>query len=38
MTTPREGPKEATAVTRSRKRAVPDALPFGDTQDFEDAR
>lgn len=33
-----EGPKRATPITEARNRAVLDALPFGDTQDFEDAR
>src|SRR5215510_4179540 len=30
--------KDATAVTHALNRAVLDALPFADTQDFEDAR
>ena len=34
---PRE-PKDATALTRASNRAVLDALPFADGQDFEDAR
>ncbi len=38
MADPVEGPKDATPVTRAQNRAVLDALPFGDTQDFEDAR
>ena len=33
-----EGPKGATPITEAQNRAVLDALPFGDTQDFEDAR
>ena len=33
-----EGPKGATPITEAKNRAVLDALPFGDTQDFEDAR
>lgn len=33
-----EGPKGATPITEAQNRAVRDALPFGDTQDFEDAR
>ena len=32
-----EGPKGATPITEAQNRAVLDALPFGDTQDFEDA-
>ena len=31
-------PTDATPRTRAHNRAVLDALPFGDTQDFEDAR
>ena len=38
MAGPVEGPKDATPVTRAQNCAVLDALPFGDTQDFEDAR
>ena len=38
MACPAEGPKDAAPVTRAGHRAVLDALPFGDTQDFEDAR
>jgi alkyl sulfatase BDS1-like metallo-beta-lactamase superfamily hydrolase len=38
MTAPAHDPKDATSVTRALNRAVMDALPFGDTQDFEDAR
>ncbi|MBI4253963.1 MAG: MBL fold metallo-hydrolase [Candidatus Rokubacteria bacterium] len=38
MAAPIEGPKEATPTTRAHHGAVLDALPFGDTQDFEDAR
>ena len=33
-----DGPKDATPITRVRNRALLDMLPFGDTQDFEDAR
>jgi alkyl sulfatase BDS1-like metallo-beta-lactamase superfamily hydrolase len=33
-----EGPKDASAITRTLNRAVLDALPFADAQDFEDAR
>ena len=33
-----EAPKDATPTTHAQNRAVLDALPFGDTQDFEDAR
>ncbi|WP_089717141.1 alkyl/aryl-sulfatase [Candidatus Entotheonella palauensis] len=32
-----EQPKEATPVTQDRNRAVLTSLPFGDTQDFDDA-
>ena len=32
-----DGPADATAVTRALNRAALDALPFADTQDFEDA-
>src|SRR5436309_5795049 len=38
MAGPVEGPKDATPVTRAQNVAVLDALPFGDAQDFEDAR
>ena len=38
MTVPADAPLDATAVTRSLNRAVLDALPFADTQDFDDAR
>ncbi len=38
MSAPDQGPKDATPITRAHNRAVLDALPFGDTQDFEDAR
>src|SRR5438445_13279498 len=38
MAGPVEGPKDATPITRAQNRALLDALPFGDTQDFEDAR
>ena len=31
-------PKDATALTRASNRAIREALPFADTQDFEDAR
>lgn len=37
MTTDLEGPQDATPATRAHQRAVLDALPFTDTQDFEDA-
>src|SRR3970282_661950 len=33
-----EGQKDATPITQAHNRAVLDALPFGDTRDFEDAR
>jgi linear primary-alkylsulfatase len=33
-----QGPKDATPITQAKQRAVLDALPFGDTQDFDDAR
>jgi alkyl sulfatase BDS1-like metallo-beta-lactamase superfamily hydrolase len=33
-----EDPKDATPITEARNRAVREALPFADTQDFEDAR
>src|SRR5262245_60861638 len=32
------GPKDATAATQAHNRAVLDALPFADAQDFEDAQ
>jgi alkyl sulfatase BDS1-like metallo-beta-lactamase superfamily hydrolase len=38
MTADPDGPQDATPATRARQRAVLEALPFGDTQDFEDAR
>jgi linear primary-alkylsulfatase len=38
MAGPAEAPKDATPTTHAQNRAVLDALPFGDTQDFEDAR
>lgn len=38
MATPAQGPKDATPMTRAHNRSVLDALPLGDTQDFEDAR
>jgi alkyl sulfatase BDS1-like metallo-beta-lactamase superfamily hydrolase len=38
VTVPADAPLDATAVTRSLNRAVRDALPFADTQDFDDAR
>ena len=38
MASPAENPKDATPTTHAQNRAVLDALPFGDTQDFEDAR
>jgi len=37
MTPDAEGPRDATPATRAHQRAVLDALPFGDVQDFEDA-
>jgi alkyl sulfatase BDS1-like metallo-beta-lactamase superfamily hydrolase len=37
MTADAEGPQDATPATRAHQRAVLDALPFADTQDFEDA-
>jgi len=37
MTAAAEGPQDATPATRAQQRAVLDALPFADTQDFEDA-
>jgi alkyl sulfatase BDS1-like metallo-beta-lactamase superfamily hydrolase len=38
MVGPAEAPKDATPSTRAQNGAVLDALPFGDAQDFEDAR
>ena len=38
MPAPPDGPKDATPITRAQNRALLDALPFDDTQDFEDAR
>src|SRR4029450_2418970 len=38
VTAAADDPKDATAVTRALNRAVLDALPFDDTQDFDDAR
>jgi len=38
MVGPAEAPKDATPTTHAQNRAVLDALPFGDAQDFEDAR
>ena len=38
MPTSPDGPKDASPITRVRNRALLDMLPFGDTQDFEDAR
>ena len=38
MTADAPGSKDATPITRARNRAVLDALPFGDRQDFADAR
>jgi alkyl sulfatase BDS1-like metallo-beta-lactamase superfamily hydrolase len=38
VTTPADGPQDATAITRALNRAVLDTLPFADTQDFDDAR
>jgi alkyl sulfatase BDS1-like metallo-beta-lactamase superfamily hydrolase len=32
-----DGPRDATPATQARQRAVLEALPFADTQDFEDA-
>ena len=37
MATHDQGPRDATPITRAQNRAVLDALPFGDQQDFEDA-
>ena len=34
MASPPEAPKDATPTTHAQNRAVLDALPFGDTQDF----
>jgi len=38
MDSPAQGPQDATSFTRASNQAVLDALPFADTQDFEDAR
>ena len=38
MAGPAEDPKDATPTTQAQNRAVLGALPFADTQDFEDAR
>src|SRR5512144_2683787 len=38
MTAPEDGPKDATPITRAQNHAALEALPFGDTEDFEDAR
>jgi alkyl sulfatase BDS1-like metallo-beta-lactamase superfamily hydrolase len=38
MAGPAEAPKDATPTTHAQNRAVLDALPFDDAQDFEDAR
>ena len=38
MAGPAENPKDATPTTEAQNRAVLGALPFDDTQDFEDAR
>jgi linear primary-alkylsulfatase len=38
MTPTADGPDDATPITRAQNRALLDALPFQDTQDFEDAR
>jgi alkyl sulfatase BDS1-like metallo-beta-lactamase superfamily hydrolase len=38
VATPADGPQDATAITRALNRAVLDALPFADTQDFDDAQ
>lgn len=37
MAAPAHSPRDATPATRALNRAVLDALPFGDRQDFEDA-
>ena len=37
MTADGDGPRDATEATRTLQRAVQDALPFADAQDFEDA-
>jgi len=38
MVAPASGPKDASPITAAVNRAVLDALPFADTQDFDDAR
>ena len=38
MDSPAQGPQDATSFTRASNQAVLSALPFADTQDFEDAR
>jgi len=38
MPTPPPGPKDASPITAALNRAVLDALPFADKQDFDDAR
>src|SRR5262245_7280961 len=38
MTARGEDPKDATVITLAKHRAVLEALPFADRQDFEDAR
>jgi len=38
MVAPVPGPKDASPITAALNRAVLDALPFADTQDFDDAR
>jgi alkyl sulfatase BDS1-like metallo-beta-lactamase superfamily hydrolase len=38
VTAAADGPQDATAATHVLNRAVLGALPFGDTQDFDDAR
>ncbi len=38
MAVPGDSSKDATAITAALNRAVLDVLPFGDTQDFDDAR
>ena len=38
MAAPVPGPKDASPITAALNRAVLDALPFADTQDFDDAR
>jgi len=38
MTASADGPKDATPATEAQNRAALGALPFGDTEDFDDAR